>query len=98
MAAKQLPHDKLHFDNCAAFCADVETLVRESNTLADEHETLTGKTTLRIKYIEAVLEIADKRKIEPEFAAEYLNPEIKEHLRTEYEHRHMLPRTATLPF
>lgn len=99
MPRTQTPQDQIHVQNCIEFCNDVETLVAESNTKADEVETTEGrKSPLRLSYIDAVLVIAERRKIEPDLAAAYINPQIKEKLRAEYESRHMLPKSARLPF
>jgi hypothetical protein len=92
--AKVQPQDQYHIKLCEEFCEDVETLVRESNEKADT----TGRKFLRLNYIESVLLVAEKRHIEPDFAATYLSPIIKEKLRHEYEIRHMLPKSARLPF
>ena len=96
--AKTLPHDQFHIDLCTAFCADVETLITESNKKADEREAKTGKSTSRLGYVEAVLTVAERRKIEPDLAAAYVNPEIKRKMQFEWENKHMLPKTARLPF
>lgn len=98
MGARQLSQDQYHIETCSRFCADVEALVQESNKKADDREKATGRPTVRLNYIEAVLVVAERRKIEPDLAAAYLNPEIKEKLRIEYENRHMLPKSAKLPF
>ena len=98
MGAKLQPQDQLHIANCTSFCAEVDELVKNSSTKADEREATTGQRALRLGYIEAVLEVATRRGIEPDLAAAYLNPEIKEALRMEFVNRHMMQQTATLPF
>src|SRR4051812_41705822 len=90
--------DAIHIENCTRFCEEVEQLIDISNKQAAEREAKTGKKTSKLGYVEAVLVVAEKRRIEPDLAAAYLNPEIKEKLRFEYEDRHMLPRSAKLPF
>jgi hypothetical protein len=96
--AKTLPQDQYHIENCARFCADVEALITESNKKADERVAATGKPTSRLGYVEAVLTVAERRKIEPDLAAAYLTPEIKAKMQFEWESKHMLPKTARLPF
>jgi hypothetical protein len=103
MGARQLPQDALHIENCTKFCADVEALVAESNKKADERDAANeasgnNSKTPRIGYVEAVLEIAERRKIEPDFAASYISPDIKGKLAIEWESRHRLPKKARLPF
>jgi hypothetical protein len=96
--AKNLPQDQYHIELCTQFCADVEALINESNKKADERAERSGKPTARLGYVEAVLTVAERRKIEPDLAAAYLNPEIKMKMQQEWENRHMLPKTAKLPF
>lgn len=96
--AKTLPQDQYHIENCTRFCSDVETLIAESEVKADERVAATGKPTSRLTYVEAVLTIAERRKIEPDLAAAYLSPEIKAKMQFEWETKHMLPKTAKLPF
>jgi hypothetical protein len=76
------PQDQLHIQDCTKFCTEVETLV----------------ATKRMGYMEAVLYLAEKRGIEPEGAAAYLNPHIKERIRIEATDLNLMPRTASLPF
>lgn len=96
--AKTLPQDQYHIELCTQFCADVEALITESNRKADERVAKTGKPTQRLGYVDAVLITAERRKIEPDLAAAYLNPEIKQKMQQEWENKHMLPKTAKLPF
>ena len=96
--AKSLPQDQYHIQNCTAFCEDVETLIAESNKQADDRVAATGKPTTRLTYVEAVLEVAERRKVEPDLAAAYVSPEIKEKMQSEWENKHMLPKSAKLPF
>jgi hypothetical protein len=100
MAVRQLPQDALHIENCTRFCADVEALIAESNKKADEREAEnpTGHRTSRLGYVDAVLIVAERRKIEPDFAASYVSPEIKQKMAMEWENKHMLPKKARLPF
>jgi hypothetical protein len=100
MGVKQLPQDALHTENCAHFCADVEALIAESNKKADEREAAdpTGRRTLRLGYVEAVLVIAERRHIEPDLAASYVSPGIKQKMAMEWENKHMIPRKARLPW
>ncbi len=99
MAVKQLPQDQLHIENCTRFCADVEALIAESNRKADEREeNAGGRKTSRLGYVEAVLVIAERRHIEPDLAASYVSPEIKQKMALEWENKHMLPKKARLPF
>jgi hypothetical protein len=100
MAVRQLPQDALHIENCTRFCADVEALMSESNKKADEREAAdpTGRRTSRLGYVEAVLVVAERRKIEPDLAASYVSPEIKQKMAMEWEQKHMLPKKARLPF
>lgn len=99
MAVRQLPQDALHIENCTRFCAEVEALIKESNKKANEYEIENGrKTTSRLSYIDAVLIVAERRKIEPDFAASYLSPDIKQKMALEWEKKHMLPKKARLPF
>jgi len=92
------PQDQFHVENCIKFCEAVEELIATSNVKADERELATGKPTPRLGYVEAVLTIAERFKIEPDFAASYVNPEIKLKMQSEWEHKHMLPKSAKLPF
>ena len=103
MGAKQLPQDQVHIENCTRFCAEVEALIIESNKKADERDAANAaagcKTkTPRIGYVDAVLVIAERRKIEPESAGSYISPEIKQKLAMEWEAKHRLPKRARLPF
>jgi hypothetical protein len=103
MGAKQLPQDQVHIENCTRFCADVEALILESNQKADERDAASlaaGRKTKtpRIGYVDAVLVIAERRKIEPDLAASYISPEIKQKLAMEWEAKHRLPKKARLPF
>jgi hypothetical protein len=77
-----LPQDQLNIETCTRFCTDVESLVANNG----------------LSYIEAVVHLADLRKIEEALAANYLNPDIIEKVRIEGENRNMLERTASLPF
>ena len=90
--------DSIHIQNCEAFCSEVETMIRSNNSKAEERERTTGQKAMRLNYIEAVLAVAEKRRIDPDYAAAYLSPDIKEKLKVEYENRHMLPKTAKLSF
>ena len=96
--AKTLPQDQYHIELCTQFCADVEALITESNKKADDRVVKSGKPTNRLGYVDAVLIIAERRKIEPDLAAAYLNPDIKQKMQQEWENKHMLPKTAKLPF
>jgi hypothetical protein len=96
--AKNLPQDQYHIELCTQFCADVEALINESNKKADERVAKAGKATTRLGYVDAVLIVAERRKIEPDLAAAYLNPEIKQKMQQEWENKHMLPKSARLPF
>ena len=98
MAVRQLPQDALHIENCTQFCAEVEALVKESSKKADEREIENGCKTFRLDYIDAVLVVAERRKIEPDFAASYISPDIKQKMAIEWEKKHMLPKKARLPF
>ena len=99
MAVRQLPQDALHIENCARFCADVESLMLESNKKADERDATTnGHKTSRLGYVEAVLVVAERRHIEPDLAASYVSPGIKQKMALEWENKHMLPKKARLPF
>lgn len=98
MAVRQLPQDALHIESCTRFCADVEALIVESNKRADEREEENGRKTLRLGYVEAVLVVAERRKIEPDLAAAYVSPEIKQKMAMEWEQKNMLPKKARLPF
>lgn len=103
MAVRQLPQDQAHIENCTRFCADVEALITESNKKADERDTANASNgiktkTPRIGYVEAVLVIAERRKIEPDFAASYLSADIKQKLSLEWEAKHRLPKKGRLPF
>jgi hypothetical protein len=102
-ARQQLPQDQLHIENCTRFCADVEALIAESDKKADERDAANAAAgrknkTPRIGYVEAVLVIAERRKIEPDLAASYISPEIKQKLALEWESKHRLPKKARLPF
>lgn len=92
------PQDSFHIANCMSFCNEVETLIAASNKKADEREENTNRKTLRLGYVEAVLVVAEKRRIEPDLAAAYLNPEIKSKLRKEWEQKNMIHQKAKLPF
>ena len=96
--AKTLPQDQYHIENCARFCADVEALISDSNKKADDRVASTGRPTARLGYVDAVLIVAERRKIEPDLAAAYLSPDIKQKMQSEWENKHMLPKTARLPF
>jgi hypothetical protein len=99
MGVRQLPQDQLHIENCTQFCAEVEALIKESNRKADEREqNAGGRKTSRLGYVEAVLVIAERRHIEPDLAASYVSPEIKQKMAMEWENKHMLPKKARLPF
>ena len=101
MAVRQLPQDALYIENCTRFCADVETLITESNKKSDKRdaENSTGHKTSRLGYVDAVLIVADRRKIEPDLAASYVSPEIKQKMAREWEDRHCLKKkTNRLPF
>lgn len=95
---KALPQDQFHVEKCIAFCEAVEALIFDSNMKADEREASTGKPTSRLSYIDAVLIIAERQKIEPDLAATYINPVIKRKMQSEWENKHMLPKSARLPF
>jgi hypothetical protein len=95
---QQLPQDALHIENCTRFCAEVEALIRENDKKADEREAEHGCKTSRLGYVDAVLIIADRRKIEPDLAASYLSPTIKEKMGREWQDRHMILRRNRLPF
>jgi hypothetical protein len=103
MGVRQLPQDQLHIENCTQFCAEVEALIKQSNLMADERDIANAASgrktkTPRLEYIEAVLVIAERRRIEPDLAASYISPDIKQKLTVEWEDRHRLPRKARLPF
>ena len=95
---KALPQDQFHVEKCIKFCEDVELLIAESSKKADEREAHTGKPTSRLSYVDAVLIVAERSKIEPDLAAIYLNPVIKQKMQAEWENKHMLPKSARLPF
>lgn len=80
--AKLVSIDQYHIEICSNFCAEVETLV----------------STNRLSYVDAVLIIADRRKIEPDLAAKYINPDIMSNMQAEWETKNMLAKTAKLPF
>jgi len=82
MASKLYPQDQLHIENCTRFCVEVETVV----------------LTKSMTYMDAVLSLADSRGIEPELAASYLSPDIKDRIRVEAENLNLMARTASLPF
>ena len=103
MGVKNLPQDQLHIQNCVSFCDEVEALITESNKKADERDEYAAASgnkqkTPRLGYVQAVLAIAEKRRIEPEYAASYLNPSIKQKLQLEWESNHMIQKSAKLPF
>lgn len=98
MAVKPLPTDQYHIEQCEKFCTAVETLIESDEQISKKRESTTGKRGTRMTYIEAVLNVAEKFKVEPDLAAAYLNPEIKEKLRIDFENKHWLPRSAQLPF
>jgi hypothetical protein len=94
----KVPQDQFHVEKCIVFCEQVEALIVASNLKADERETSTGKPTSRLGYVDAVLIVAERQKIEPDLAALYLSPSIKQQMQLEWENRNLLPRTAKLPF
>ena len=103
MGVKNLPQDQLHIQNCVSFCDEVEALIATSNKKADERDEFSlangnKQKTPRLGYVQAVLIIAERRRIEPEYAASYLNPQIKQKLQDEWEINHMLQKSARLPF
>ena len=103
MGVRQLPQDALHIENCTRFCGDVEALIAESNKKADERDAANAASgnkskTPRIGYVEAVLVVAERRHIEPDLAASYISPDIKQKLAIEWESKHRLPKKARLPF
>lgn len=99
MPRVQQPQDALHIQKCQEFCDAVEALIQDSESRAKEIELANdSRKAIRLTYIDAVLTVAERLKIDPDLAAAYLNPRIKEQLRAEYESRHMLPKTAKLPF
>lgn len=98
MPSKRQHHDDLFLSECIKFCEEIENLISESNKKADERERETGKPTIRFGYVEAVLTVSERWKIEPDFAAEYLNPTIKSHLQREWQNLHRLPKKGKLPF
>lgn len=95
---KALPQDQFHVEKCIKFCDEVEALVNESNQKADDRELATGKASSRLAYVDAVLIVAERSKIEPDLAAIFLNPVIKQKMQNEWENKHMLPKSARLPF
>ena len=96
--AKTLPQDQYHIELCTQFCADVEALITESNKKADDRVAKSGKPTNRLGYVDAVLIIAERRKIEPDLAAAFCSPDIKMKMTVEWESKHMIPKTGRLPF
>jgi hypothetical protein len=98
MAVKSVPTDQYHIEKCETFCAAVEDMIAADERIQTKKDSDTGRRGKRLTYIEAVLAIAEKNRIEPDLAAHYLNPEIKEKLRIDYENIHWLPRSAKLPF
>lgn len=90
--------DQFHIEKCAQFCEEVESLVQDSIKKAEEREAVTGKRTSRLSYVEAVLTVAERQNIQPDLAADYLSPIIKQHMQVEWENKNMLPQTAKLPF
>jgi hypothetical protein len=103
MGVKQQPQDQVHIEKCIKFCADVEAFFTESNKKADERDANNAASgsktkTPRIGYVDAVLTIAEKSNIEPDLAASYISPDIKQKLAAEWETRHRLPKKSRLPF
>ena len=68
--------------------------IESCTRFCNEVESLAKK----MSYMDSVLALADRRNIEPEMAATYLSPDIKEKIRIEAENLNLMPRTASLPF
>ena len=67
--------------NASYFCREIENLMRRS----------------RMGVMEAVIYLADEHSIEPEFAADLLNADLKQKVLAEAQNLHLLPRSASLP-
>jgi len=96
MGAKLQPQDAMFLHRCKDFSTAVERLISISNSQADAREEQSGCKTVRMTYLDAIMETARQFNLEPDLAAAYINSEIKEKLQTECEERRMIPKTAKL--
>lgn len=91
-----IPNDFGTFQKSQDFSLAVERLLKLSNDLAEAREARIGKSVVRMTYMEAILETAEKFGIETELAGTYISSEIKEKFQAECENLKVIPRTAKL--
>ncbi len=76
--------DDMFLEKSIKFCQEIEDLIKNS--------------IIPISYMDAVIELSDRREIETDLAASYLSDYIKQKIQKEAEDLNFFEKTASLPF